>query len=238
MARHLRLMHSGASDKMIQKRLAMPLLAAMAAALGGCAAPQASPEDVQIRQIEGWLPGHYDNRAQVATDHKHGGPVHPAVSAVIVRIDSLMVGEHVYYLQESDTDDPQRMLGQYIISFESVKDKVVEAVWTFAEPKHWRGADETPELLTAMQPADLKLLTGCSLAWKKVVDHFSASNDPKLCHSTPISAPAAVSAHWRMELTADQLDISEQAYDSDGDLVYGAAEDPFIRLRKRSIAQQ
>ncbi len=223
---------------MIPNRLAMPLLVTLAAALGSCATPQVSQSDVLIRQIEGWLPGHYDNRAQVATDHKHGGPVHPAVSAVIARVDSLMVGDHVYYLQESDSDDPQHMLGQYIISFESVKDKIVEAVWTFSEPKHWRGADETPELLTAMQPADLKLLTGCSLEWKKVADHFAASNDPKLCHSTPISAPAAVSAHWRIELTADQLAISEQAYDNDGDLVYGTGEDPFIRLRKRSNTQQ
>lgn len=215
----------------------MPLLAA-AVALGGCATPQSSQSDVQIRQIEGWLPGHYDNRAQVATDRKHGGYVHPAMSAVIVRVDSLMVGDHVYYLQESDTDDPQKMLGQYIISFESVKDKIVEAVWTFSDPKHWRGADETPELLTAMQPADLKLLTGCSLAWKKAEDHFTASNDPKLCHSTPISVPAAVSAHWQIELSADQLGLSEQAYDSDGDLVYGTAEDSFIRLRKRSNTLQ
>jgi hypothetical protein len=223
---------------MFQYKLRIALVLAAVTLLGGCAAPPTTKSDAGIRQIEGWLPGHYDNRAQVATDHKHGGYVHPAVSAVVVRIDSLMVGDHVYYLQESDTDDPQKMLGQYIISFESVKDKIVEAVWTFAEPKHWRGADEMPELLTAMQPADLKLLTGCSLEWKKVEDHFTASNDQKLCHSTPISVPAAVAAHWRMELTADQLGISEQAYDSDGDLVFGTAEDSYIRLRKRSNTQQ
>lgn len=218
---------------MIHNRWALSLLL-VAVLVGGCAAPRASKSDVDLRQMEGWLPGHYDNRAQVATDRKHGGPAHVAVSAAVVRIDSLMVGEHVYYLQESATDNPQQMLGQYIVSFDSVKDKIVEAVWTFADPKHWRGADEMPELLTAMQPADLKLLTGCSLEWKKVDDHFEGTNDAKLCHSTPASAPAAVSAHWRMELFADQLAISEQAYDSDGDLVYGTAEDSFIRLRKRS----
>jgi CpeT/CpcT family (DUF1001) len=238
MARDLRLMHSGATHTMFGNRLAMRLLVATVAALGGCATAPASKSDAGIRQIEGWLPGHYDNRAQVATDEKHGGYVHTAVSAVVVRIDSLMVGDHVYYLQESSTDDPQKMLGQYIISFESVKDKIVEAVWTFSDAKHWRGADETPELLTAMQPADLKLLTGCSLEWKKVEDHFTATNDPKLCHSTPISVPAAVSAHWRIELMADQLAISEQAYDSDGDLVFGTADDSYIRLRKRSNTQQ
>jgi hypothetical protein len=76
------------------------------------------------------------------------------------------------------------------------------------------------------------------MEWKKVEDHYSASNDPKLCHSTPISVPAAVSAHWRIELTSDQLDISEQAYDSDGDLVFDTLPDPYIRLRKRSNTQQ
>jgi hypothetical protein len=231
-------MQRGATHTMFQNRCARGLLVATVAGLGACATPQASPSDAAIRQIEGWLPGHYDNRAQVATDQKHGGFVHPAVSAVAVRVDSLMVGDHVYYLQESSIDEPQKMLGQYIISFESVKDKVVEAVWTFTDPKHWRGADEMPELLTAMQPADLKLLTGCSLEWKKVEDHFAATNDPKLCHSTPISVPAAVSAHWRIELMADQLAISEQAYDSDGDLVFGTAADSYIRLRKRSNTQQ
>ncbi len=72
------------------------------------------------------------------------------------------------------------------------------------------------------------------MEWKKTADGFSATNDQKLCHSTPPSAPAAVASHWRMELTADTLGISEQSYDSDGDLVYGTAEDSFIRLRKRS----
>jgi hypothetical protein len=188
-------------------------------------------------QLESWLLGKYDNRAQVATDQKHGGYVHPAVSAVIVRAESLMVGDHVLYMQLSDTDDPTHLTEQFIISFTVVKDKIAEAVWAFAEPKRWKNAADNPEILSALQPADLKLLQGCSLEWKKTPDGFTASNDQKLCHSTPVAVPAAISAHWRMELKADQLGISEQAYDSDGDLVYGTQEDSFIRLRKRSNSQ-
>jgi CpeT/CpcT family (DUF1001) len=218
---------------MIRSTWVAPLLA-VAAILGGCATPPSAKSDALRLQIEGWLPGHYDNRAQVATDKKHGGLVHPALSVVIVRVDSLTVGEHVYYMQESDTDDPTQITGQYILSFDSVKDRITEAVWSLAEPKRWRNGAEQPELLSALQPPDLKLLTGCSLEWKKTEEGFAASNDPKLCHSVPSSAAAAVTAHWRIELTADQLGISEQAYDSDGDLVYGSAEDSFIRLRKRS----
>jgi len=206
-------------------------------ALGGCATAPASKAETDEVLLESWLLGHYDNRAQVATDAKHGGYVHPAVSAVIVRAESLMVGDHVLYWQLSDTNDPTHLTEQFMISFTVVKDKIVEAVWAFAEPNHWKNAADSPEMLSALQPADLKLLQGCSLEWKKAPDEFTASNDQKLCHSTPISVPAAVSAHWRMELKADQLGISEQAYDSDGDLVYGTQEDSFIRLRKRSNSQ-
>jgi hypothetical protein len=221
---------------MFQYRLTLPLLVSLAAAglLGGCATPQSSKSDALMLQVEGWLPGHYDNRAQVATDRKHGGLVHAAVSAVIVRVDSLTVGENVFYMEETDTDDPQRITAQYILSFDVVKDRIVEAVWALAEPKRWHNGAEMPELFSSLQPPDLKLLTGCSLEWKKTDEGFAASNDQKLCHSVPLSAPAAVNAHWRLELTADQLGISEQAYDSDGDLVYGTAEDAYIRLRKRS----
>jgi hypothetical protein len=212
------------------------LLTMMAAlgALGGCATAQSSKSDVLLTQVEGWLPGHYDNRAQVATDRKHGGPVHPAVSAVVVRVDSLTVGQKVYYMEETDTDNPQQITAQYVLSFEVVKDRIIEAIWSLTEPKRWRNGAEQPELFSSLQPPDLKLLTGCSMEWKKTEEGFAASNDVKLCHSTPLSAPAAVAAHWRIELTADQLGISEQAYDSDGDLVYGTQEDSFIRLRKRS----
>jgi hypothetical protein len=222
---------------MNHKQIALTLLVGAAAALGGCATPASSKQDAQELQLEGWLLGHYDNRAQVATDIKHGGLVHPAVSAVIVRVDSLMVGEHVFYMEESDTDEPTNIREQFIVSFEVVKDHIREAFWAFTEPKRWKNGADMPELFTALQPADLKLLTGCSMEWKKTDDGFDATNDVKLCHSTPSSVPAAIAAHWRMELTADQLSIAEQAYDSDGDLVYGTAEDSFIRLRKRSNSQ-
>lgn len=213
------------------------LLVAAVASLGGCATAPASKAESDEVLLESWLLGHYDNRAQVATDQKHGGYVHPATSAVIVRAESLMVGDHVLYWQLSDTDDPTHLTEQFIVSFTVVKDKIVEAVWAFAEPKRWKNAADNPEMLSALQPADLKLLQGCSLEWKKTAEEFTASNDQKLCHSTPVSVPAAIAAHWRMELKADQLGLSEQAYDSDGELVYGTQEESFIRLRKRSNSQ-
>jgi CpeT/CpcT family (DUF1001) len=233
-------MSKGSPYRMDRFRTTKVMLAMAFAALvtlGGCATAPSSKAETDEVLLESWLLGHYDNRAQVATDQKHGGYVHPATSAVIVRVESLMVGDHVFYMQLSDTDVPTHLTEQFIISMTVTKDKIVEAVWAFAEPKRWKNVAESPEILSALQPADLKLLQGCSLEWQKTPEEFTASNDQKLCHSTPVSVPAAVAAHWRMQLKADQLDISEQAFDSDGDLVYGTQEDSFIKLRKRSNSQ-
>jgi len=110
------------------------------------------------------------------------------VTGVIVRAEC-DGREHVFYMQLADTDDPMHLTEQFIISMEVVKDKIVEAVWAFAEPKRWKNGAETPEIFSALQPADLKLLQGCSLEWKKTPDGFTASNDQKLCHSTPVAVP-------------------------------------------------
>jgi hypothetical protein len=215
--------------------LAVAVLA-VAVLAAGCAAPPQTKHESELVQVTAWLPGHYDNRAQVATDAKHERSSHDAVSVIIVKVDSLTVGEHVFYLQQFLTGAPSQVLAQHILSFEVVKDQIVETVYNLAEPKRWREGDASPELFSSLQPDDLKMITGCSLIWKKDGDHFTAQNDRRHCHTTPESAPAAVSAEWKVELEADQLSLSEQAFDSDGALVYGREDEPFLRLRKRSTS--
>src|SRR5579862_9509969 len=132
-----------AQDTMAVRARGMLAAAAAAAALcaiGGCASAPTSKTEALLSQVEGWLPGHYDNRAQVATDRKHGGLVHEALSVVIVRVDSLTVGQKVYYMEETDTDNPQQPVAQYILSFDVVKDRIIEAVWSLTEPKRWHDA--------------------------------------------------------------------------------------------------
>ena len=213
------------------------LTAALAAAAlaAGCDTPPKSRQENVLVQLAAWLPGHYDNRAQLAMDAKHGTAAHDAVSATIVKVDSLTVGEHVFYVQEFRTGNPADVLAQHILSFEVVKDQIVETVYALTEPRRWREGDASPELFNSLQADDLKMIAGCSLIWKKEGEKFTAQNDRHHCHTTPESAPAAVSAEWKVELESDTLALSEQAFDSDGDLVYGRTDEPFLRLRKRSV---
>ncbi len=217
-------------------RWLLPVMAAAALVLTACAATKNNGQDVRLLQLGGLLQGHYDNSAQVQADLAAGRVPHQAVDVVIVQLDSLTVGEHAYYLEETDAHDPGRIVEQRVFSLESAKGGVLERVWDLVEPARWRGAASQPDLLAALQYKDLKQLLGCSLLWKKdeKSTKFTAANDMTLCHATPPAAHGAVYAKWQMEVTADSLSISEQAYDPDHNLLAGREDEPFVRLLRRA----
>src|ERR1700759_1078382 len=78
----------------------------------------AKPEkpEVILQEVVQLIPGHYDNTAQVQSEMAQGvkNP-HEAVTLDIVPIEAIMLGENVFYVQESVAGDPNRVLGQKII---------------------------------------------------------------------------------------------------------------------------
>jgi len=214
-------------------RRCLPLTVVVAALqLAACASTTHSSPDMQLLQLGGLLQGHYDNVAQVEADRRAGREPHEAVRAVIVQLDSLTVGEHAYYLEMTDAQDPGRIIEQRVFSLESAKGGVLEKVSSLVEPRRWRGAASQPDLLAALQYKDLKPLAGCSLLWKKEGDTFTGANDMTLCHATPPEAHGAVYAKWQMEVTPDMLSVGERAYDPDQKLLAGREDEPFLRLRR------
>ena len=210
----------------------LPAGIAAMALLAGCSQPQQSPEDLRLLQLAGLLQGRYDNAAQVEADRSAGRTPHPAVNVAIVQIDSLTVSEHAFYLQVTDAADPQHILEQRVFSLQADKGGIVQTLWSLAEPARWRAGASQPELFSALQYPDIKLLTGCSLLWKKAGDKFTGVNDMTHCHATPPEAHGAVFARWEMEVASDTLGLSERAYDADSKLVSGREDEPFLRLRR------
>src|SRR3984893_15858921 len=69
--------------------------------LAGCASHEGKP-DVALQELVLMFPGHYDNTAQVQADIAHGvQPPHEALMLDIVPIAAIMIGENVFYVQES-----------------------------------------------------------------------------------------------------------------------------------------
>jgi hypothetical protein len=213
------------------------LCVAAASALSACKAAQQSKEhELDLAQITRWLPGNYNNNAQHEADVRAGKkPPHEALAIAIVPIDSPIMGGHAFYLQEMAADDPRRVMLQQILTFEQTgKDQIRESVATLTEPRRWRDAQLTPDILTAMTPDDLTPMSGCDLFWKRSDTAFIAANDPRRCHASDRMSDAAARNELRAELKSTELSLSEQSYDESGALVAGRADEPFYRFHKSS----
>jgi hypothetical protein len=206
-------------------------------ALLACAgSKQTKQDELALAQITRWLPGTYNNLAQHDADVKAGKPPHEALAIAIVPIDSPILGVHAFYLQEMAADDPRRVMVQEILSFEMAdKGKIKESLATLVEPRRWRDANLTPDVLTALVPDDLTPMSGCDLFWTRGPDGFVGADEPLRCHTASRTSEAAARTDLRVELNATELSLSERSYDASGALMQGRADEPFYRLRKGAV---
>jgi hypothetical protein len=151
---------------------------------GGCAADKQQIREQQLGDLVAWLPGKYDNKAQVAVEAgKSGHATHEAIALLIMPVNSPRLGHHVFFVQESVADDPRRILGSSMFSFDTdEKNGIVGLVYEFNEPVRWRDGLQHPELFTGLQAEDVSS-AGCEFDWKKIGEEFVATHDPKRCHS-------------------------------------------------------
>lgn len=203
-------------------------------ALAGCASNQEKP-DIALQELVQMLPGHYDNTAQVQADLAHGvQPPHEALALDIVPIEAIMIGENVFYVQESIAGDPKRVLGQKIVMFGVVKKDIVQTEFSLAEPNRWRNGQFNPDLFKGIMTQDVRSTKGCSLRWKRDKDKFVGANDPKTCHGRAGGAGSISQIQARAELGPLEYATAELAFDRPGHLAQGRQDEPFYRFRKQS----
>lgn len=153
-------------------------------ALSGCADQQKVREE-DLGELIAWLPGRYDNTAQVAQEAQQSGhAAHEAIQLVIMPVHASRLGHHVFFVQESAANDPRRIMGSSMFSFDTdEKYGIVGLVYEFNEPARWHDSLQHPELFNGLMTEDVAS-AGCEFIWKKKGDEFTASHDPKHCHST------------------------------------------------------
>ena len=164
------------------RRLATAALVSLALLGGGCANQEKVKED-DLADLISWLPGRYDNLAQVQHDEKTGvRPPHEAIALLVRPAQTPRLGHHVFYVQEMAPDNAERIMSQRMFSFDTDEKRgVVGLMYTFVEPVRWREAVHNPQMLTGIMTEDVSPV-GCELIWKRSGDTFTASHDPKHCH--------------------------------------------------------
>jgi len=202
--------------------------------LAGCASTKENP-DAALQELVLMFPGHWDNTAQVQADIAHGvQPPHEALALDIVPIEAIMIGDNVFYVQESIAGDPKRVLGQKIVMFGVVKKEVVQTDFALGEPYRWRNGQLNPDLFKGLMTQDVHSTKGCSLRWKRSEDHFVGSNDPRACHARAGGAGSIAQIEYRAELGPLEYATAELAFDKPGHLAQGRQDEPFYRFRKQS----
>ena len=242
----------------MDKRNGLVLGLMVAVCLSGCGAIKREHKEhegeADLARISRWLPGTYDNTRQVTSDQSKGlHPAHDAVELNVVAVDSIAVGRSAFYMQETAADDPMRVFSQRVITFSVTKKGIVQTVNTLVDPLRWRNGYREPDIFEGMTPRDFKPATGCEITWareEKPVDpkakklskeeaakeaehaRYIGVDDSKHCEMTSHAVMGLVNMELRGELTANEIDLAEIQYDSDGKLIQGSTADPFYRFRR------
>ena len=204
--------------------------------LAGPAGARDKPEEI-LQELLQMFPGHYDNTAQAQSELAQGVQTpHEAVVLDIVPIEAIMIGDNVFYVQESIAGDPNRVLAQKLVSFGVVKKDVVETDYVLSEPLRWRNGHTNPDVFKGLMVQDVRVTKGCSLIWKRDGEKLTGSNNPKTCHARVAGAGGVAAVQVRSELGPIEYATAEQVYDKSGKLTQGRRDEPFYRFRK--IAQQ
>lgn len=230
----------------------------LAAALLGCTGPGGRVKHESergITEIADWLPGTYDDTAQVRAEEQAGGPQRDAIAVVVVPVFVPSIGDHVFFAEAMLAKDPQRVVSEQLLSFAvDNQGAIVQTNYVLKDPLRWRSAYLNPELFEGLQTPDLKGIAGCPLAWTRVDDKFTATNDDAVCRpkgagkqgagkpgtgsggAGAAAAPRTVLA----ELTADEYSVVRRIPDavtaapaSGKPSAPGPADDPLEHFRKR-----
>jgi hypothetical protein len=191
---------------MFRMHFILVFVAAVVATLAACAS-QGKLRDVELGRIGDWLPGEYDNAAQVEADLLAAAdPVHESLRMNLVPVSAPFLGKSVLYVEMLDAGSG-RVLSAQLYRFEkSADDKgIVQRTFDFKEPQRWAGGLGRADIFKSLLPDDVTATTACDLAWIFDGEWFTGVAGRKGC---PIR---------RMEFDGLELKI-EQAGRAAGDL--------------------
>lgn len=221
-------------------RVLLPGLIALAGlALAGCAGHDRRPP-LQLKTLADRLPGTYDNSAQVAQDLARGAASpHLALTLRVAPAHALVISDNAYYVRESVTADPRRVLSQrlWTLTEDPKHGRVLQTLYVFKDPVRWARAVEEPEMLVALTLDDLEPLQGCELAWSETDGLLRAV--AAAGHCRPEALKEGMLLEQRMTIEGNELSLGEAEVGADGAVAAPALFDTdvdFYRFVRRASA--
>ncbi|MGH8221128.1 MAG: CpcT/CpeT family chromophore lyase [Steroidobacteraceae bacterium] len=224
-------------ERLVIERLVMACLAALcltgALTAAGCAS-QSRQHDAELTHFDEWLPGRYDDRAQIAAASKAGRPTPEPVALSVVPVEALQMGHHVFYVEESagriePLGTPHLILAQHLVSIDTSNGKIVAALYSFTDPQRWREGVSMPDIFSSLQPQDVKLMRGCELTWAAEPQKLTGADDPSHCLSESTLTGGVEPLAIHVEVTRDEIAVSTEPAAAGGS---NPAADSYTRFRR------
>ena len=208
--------------------LAWALAFVLALSLQACTT-NAKLRDQDLSRLRSWFPGQYDNLAQVEADIAGNvADVREPVSMVIVPVGAMIMGDTVFYVQQSDAMSPRRVLSQRLHRFEKSPDgeSILHTILNLKQPDRWLGAGSDPDLLRGIVPDDVVAGAGCALQWTFVDGKFTAT--------CPVAAASAAGVPATpVELTQTELRLADLSFNGRVRAVPSRSADPLYRFERK-----
>ena len=147
---------------------------------------QLDPNARDLRILANWFEGEFDNDEQLWYEGRMKVPEedrHDRLHATHKRIDAGEIGEFVFYVEEYMSDDPDSIIRQRVVSFESVPDSafIKMKLYFLKDAKRFILANQREDTYANITMEDLFGLDGCNLVFRRQGEQYHGSMRHKAC---------------------------------------------------------
>lgn len=207
------------------QRTALSLFLSVAAA-----ASWAGPPDRDSLRLANWLVGSFDTRAQVAAERAGETALTHEVASMNVRPidDPVVFTDGLYLYVETRVEGETRPNRQRVYRVRKSGARIRLEVFTI-DPQMLGPLALDAQMLSSLNPGDLKREVGCDVTFDIRGDQFFGSTGAKSCKS---EWPGSAWVTSSMRVTKDLVEILDRGYDENGVQTRGPALGRGLEFRR------
>jgi hypothetical protein len=204
--------------------------------------PAPAREDDLTRFVR-WFGGEWNNNEQVwqqkgdaaAKKTTIDDPI-PHTHHLFVPVKAPKIGEHVFYVQQSQGNDLTKVYRQRVYRF--TNDETERAIrlniFTPPDEKALLNAHLKPEIFAGMELTDLRATPGCEVWWRfdAASNSYAGTMKQDACSFVSPRLGKRIIVNDTLKLTEGEIWINDQARDESGGHVFGSKSNTPVKNRK------
>ena len=184
----------------------------------------AAPTELEFQRFLDWFEGEFDNYEQVWQQKTDGEKdILEHIHHIFEPVDLPQVGNHVFFVKQYQNGDHSRVYRQRLYSFTTneVENAIQLTVFSFLDEMRYRMADEQPSVLDGLGRDQLKTIPGCEVFWRWNGEYFDGYMKENSCAFISEWTGKQIYINDTLRLMNGWIWIQDQAYDADGNRIFG-----------------